>query len=42
MITAEAYMVVTLPLLQYRLEIMKTVQPIIAGHHYQLSQNPTN
>lgn len=30
MITAEACMVAKLPLLQYGLEIMKTVQPITA------------
>lgn len=43
MITAEDCMVVTLPLLQYGLEIMKTVQAIIAWHHHhQLPQKPTN
>lgn len=42
MITVEACMVATLPLLQYKLEIMKTVRPIIAWHHHQLSQKPTS
>jgi len=42
MITAEACMVATVPLLQYGLEIMKTVQPIIAWHQHQSSQKPTS